>query len=83
MVVMLVQVTTVNQLIERVKKGKFRSREDVLAQRTCTSFFFHVVFPHVQWIPGAQAAKDEDEDIVSGPQKTTLKCPVSSPAFAN
>jgi E3 SUMO-protein ligase PIAS1 len=58
MVVMLVQVTTVNQLIERVKKGKFRSREDVLAQR-------------------AQAAKDEDEDIVSGPQKTTLKCPLS------
>ncbi|KAI9462377.1 PINIT domain-containing protein [Lactarius psammicola] len=58
MVVMLVQVTTVNQLIERVKKGKFRSREDVLAQR-------------------AQAAKDEDEDIVAGPQKTTLKCPLS------
>ncbi|KAF8272903.1 PINIT domain-containing protein [Lactarius quietus] len=58
MVVMLVQITTVDQLIERVKKGKFRSREDVLAQR-------------------AQAAKDEDEDIVAGPQKTTLKCPLS------
>ena len=37
MVVMLVQVTTVNQLIERVKKGKFRSREEVLAQRTYTN----------------------------------------------
>ena len=82
MIVMLVQVTTVNQLIERVKKGKFRSREDVLAQRTYTNFF-HIVFPHVQRIPGAQAAKDEDEDIVPGPQKTTLKCPVSSPASIN
>ena len=82
MVIMLVQVTTVDQLIERVKKGKFRSREDVLAQRTCTNFI-HVVFLHVHRIPGAQAAKDEDEDIVPGPQKTTLKCPVSSRAFVN
>jgi E3 SUMO-protein ligase PIAS1 len=35
MVIMLVQVTTVAQLIERVKKGKFRGREEILAQRTC------------------------------------------------
>ena len=39
MVIMLVQVTTVAQLIERVKKGKFRKREDILAQRTCPTFF--------------------------------------------
>lgn len=40
MVIMLVQVTTVRQLIERVKKGKFRSREDILAQRTYPTFFW-------------------------------------------
>jgi E3 SUMO-protein ligase PIAS1 len=38
MVIMLVQVTTVAQLIERVKKVKFRSREEILAQRTCPTF---------------------------------------------
>ncbi|KAI0001837.1 PINIT domain-containing protein [Russula vinacea] len=58
MVIMLVQVTTVRQLIERVKKGKFRSREDILAQRK-------------------QAAEADDDDIVAGPQKTSLKCPLS------
>ncbi|KAI0307987.1 PINIT domain-containing protein [Multifurca ochricompacta] len=58
MAVMLVQVTTVDQLIERVKKGKFRSREDVLAQRK-------------------QPVNDEDDDIIAGPQKTSLKCPLS------
>ncbi|KAH9982666.1 PINIT domain-containing protein [Lactifluus volemus] len=57
-VVMLVQVTTVNQLIEKVKKGKFKSREDVLTQRK-------------------QAVKVEEDDIVAGPQKTSLKCPLS------
>jgi len=58
MAVMLVRVTTVEQLIERVKKGKFRSREDILAQRK-------------------QTIKVEDDDIVAGPQKTSLKCPLS------
>ncbi|KAI0274831.1 PINIT domain-containing protein [Gloeopeniophorella convolvens] len=58
MVIMLVQVTTVDQLIERAKKGKFRSREDILAKLK-------------------QASNDEDDDIVAGPQKTSLKCPLS------
>ncbi len=29
---------------------------------------------------GKQAAKVEDDDIVAGPQKTSLKCPVRVPA---
>lgn len=37
-IVMLVQVTTVDRLIERAKKEKFRSREDILAQRRCPAF---------------------------------------------
>ncbi|KAI9512924.1 PINIT domain-containing protein [Russula earlei] len=75
MIVMLVQITTVDQLIERVKKGKFRSREDVLAQRTCSVFLSRVHC--MQIAPGKQAAKIEDDDIVAGPQKTSLKCPLS------
>ncbi len=77
MIVMLVQVTTVAQLIERVKKGKFRSREDILAQRTCPTFLAWVYL--MQPVSGKQAAKVEDDDIVAGPQKTTLKCPVRVP----
>ncbi len=29
---------------------------------------------------GKRAVKVEDDDIVAGPQKTSLKCPVSTPA---
>ena len=29
---------------------------------------------------GKEAAKVEDDDIVAGPQKTSLKCPVGAPA---
>lgn len=32
----------------------------------------------MQPTPGKHAAKIEDDDIVAGPQKTSLKCPVSS-----
>ncbi|KAI0048360.1 hypothetical protein FA95DRAFT_1558133 [Auriscalpium vulgare] len=55
--VMLVQVTTVDQLIERVKKGKYRSTSDVLAQMRKSS--------------------SDDDDIVAGPVKMSLKCPLS------
>ena len=44
MIVMLVQVTTITQLIERVKKGKFRSREDVLAERTCPTLWYEYMY---------------------------------------
>ena len=47
MVIMLVQVTTVTQLIERVKKGKFRSREEILAQRTCLTFWREYIISNV------------------------------------
>jgi E3 SUMO-protein ligase PIAS1 len=29
---MLVEVTTVEQLVDKLKKGKFRDREDIVAQ---------------------------------------------------
>jgi hypothetical protein len=44
MVVMLVQVTTMAQLIERVKKGKFRSREDIIAQRMCLTLWHEYIY---------------------------------------
>ncbi|KAI0068256.1 hypothetical protein BV25DRAFT_1793319 [Artomyces pyxidatus] len=57
-VAMLVQFTSVDQLIDRARKGKYRSSVEVLAVRR------------------KQAALDDD-DIVAGPQKMSLKCPLS------
>ncbi|KAI0322662.1 PINIT domain-containing protein [Amylostereum chailletii] len=58
MVVMLVQVTTVDQLVERLKKGKFRSASSVRESR-------------------ARKMAQDDDDIVAGPSKISLKCPLS------
>ncbi|KAI0698443.1 PINIT domain-containing protein [Cerioporus squamosus] len=57
LVVMLVEVTTVDQLVERLRKGKYRRREDILADMNKSA--------------------SEDEDIIAGHQKMSLKCPLS------
>ncbi|KLO17060.1 hypothetical protein SCHPADRAFT_822182 [Schizopora paradoxa] len=57
LVVMLVEITTVDELVERLKKGKFRSYDDTKTKM-------------------AKASSDDD-DIVMGKQKMTLKCPLS------
>ncbi|PAV21924.1 miz zinc finger [Pyrrhoderma noxium] len=57
LVVFLVEVTTVNQLVERLRKGKFRSAEDIKSQMIKQS--------------------NDDDDIILGKQKMTLKCPLS------
>ncbi|KAH8100657.1 PINIT domain-containing protein [Cristinia sonorae] len=57
LVVMLVEVTTVDQLIDRLKKGKYKSSAEVLTKMK-------------------QPLTDED-DIVAGHQKMSLKCPLS------
>jgi len=54
---MLVEVTSVDELVERLKKGKFVRKEDILSK--------------IQ-----QGLSDED-DIVAGQQKMSLKCPLS------
>ncbi|OAX44238.1 hypothetical protein K503DRAFT_846682 [Rhizopogon vinicolor AM-OR11-026] len=57
LIVMLVETTTVEQLVDKLKKGKFRDREDIVAQMIKTS--------------------NEDDDIIAGSQKMSLKCPLS------
>ncbi|KIJ68507.1 hypothetical protein HYDPIDRAFT_146698 [Hydnomerulius pinastri MD-312] len=57
MTVLLVEVTTVAQLVDRLKKGKYRSSEDILAKMVTQT--------------------SDDDDIVAGPQKMSLKCPLS------
>ncbi|KIJ21803.1 hypothetical protein PAXINDRAFT_165186 [Paxillus involutus ATCC 200175] len=57
MMVFLVEITTVAQLVDRLKKGKFRTSEDVSAKMV--------------------KASNDDDEIVAGPQKMSLKCPLS------
>lgn len=69
------EVSSVDELVDRLRKGKFRSFEEIKAQSTssltdqglCVNVFFNAV----------NANNDEDDDIVAGKQKMTLKCPVS------
>jgi len=58
MVVNLVEVTSVDELVDKVKKGKYRSGSEILANKR-------------------MAAVSDDDDIVAGPQKMSLKCPLS------
>ncbi|KAG1784012.1 PINIT domain-containing protein [Suillus placidus] len=57
LIVMLVEATTVEQLVDKLKKGKYRNHEDIVAQMNKTS--------------------SEDDDIIAGSQKMSLKCPLS------
>ncbi|TFK57063.1 hypothetical protein OE88DRAFT_1744009 [Heliocybe sulcata] len=57
LVVMLVETTTVEQLVDRLQKGKYRSRADIVMKMKQDS--------------------SEDDDIVAGAQKMSLKCPLS------
>ncbi|KAI6008232.1 PINIT domain-containing protein [Pisolithus orientalis] len=58
LMVFLVEVTTVAQLVDRLRKGKYRSCEDIMA-------------------PMRTRATIDDDDIVAGPQKMSLRCPLT------
>lgn len=74
MVVNLVEVTNVDQLVEKVRKGKYKSSDEIMAKsgsssQTCSAMELTGFT--------VKAAISEDDDIVAGPQKMSLKCPVS------
>ena len=72
---MLVEVTTVEQLVDRLKKEKFVSNNEVMAKSE-----YHTICAHEHQfnrIIVFQTTPDDD-DIVAGHQKMTLKCPVRS-----
>ncbi|KAI0778270.1 PINIT domain-containing protein [Trametes elegans] len=57
LVVMLVEVTSVDQLIDRLRKGKYKPKAEILVDM--------------------QRANADDDDIIAGHQKMSLKCPLS------
>ena len=74
MVVNLVEVTSVDQLVEKVKKGKYKNNDEIMAKSRTSPQAFSVTE-----LTGltVKAAISQDDDIVAGPQKMSLKCPVS------
>ncbi|KAL0576355.1 E3 SUMO-protein ligase pli1 [Marasmius crinis-equi] len=57
LIVVLVENTTVDTLVQNLKQTRFRSTAEVLKQ--------------------VQASAPDDDDIIAGPQKMSLKCPLS------
>ncbi|KAF9270117.1 hypothetical protein L218DRAFT_1071605 [Marasmius fiardii PR-910] len=57
LIVMLVEITSVDSLVKNLKQSRYRTSTEVLNQ--------------------IQASLPEDDDIVAGPQKMSLKCPLS------
>jgi E3 SUMO-protein ligase PIAS1 len=74
-VVMLVEVTTVDQLVDRLKKGKYRDSESVLADSACPPVVLTTRTLTSRTVR-RQAAEDDD-DIVSGAQKMSLRDPIT------
>lgn len=69
----MVEVTTVEQLVDRLKKGKYKQSTEILAESKFRPYAYHVSLLNLFSV--AKAAGDDD-DIVAGHQKMSLKCPV-------
>ena len=74
---MLVEVTTVEQLIERLRKGKYKSTSEILHKSTWSIVFRRSYIDSWYIAMIVTQASNEDDDIVAGHQKMSLKCPVS------
>ena len=72
---MLVEVTSVDQLIDRLRKGKYRSKNDVLTESAC--IYRSYIDGHTLIMLAVNKSLSDDDDIVAGHQKMSLKCPVS------
>ena len=67
-----------DELVERLRKGKFRTFEEVRLQSSSTHYFVLEgdidIFSTI-----VNSSGIEDDDIIAGKQKMTLKCPVCMP----
>jgi len=57
LIIMLVEVASVDQLVERLMQNKYRTQEEIMDQLSKVA--------------------SQDDDIVAGPQRMSLKCPLS------
>lgn len=68
------EVTSVEQLVEKLKKGKYKSSNDIVEKSQGHMLFILVVI-WANFFTVVTSVSDDD-DIVAGPQKMSLKCPV-------
>ena len=80
MIVMLVAVTTIENLVANLRVQHQRSANEVRQKSKfgLSDFFLACMLIHVLAV---QQSMIEDDDIIAGPQKMSLRCPVSLPAF--
>ena len=75
---MLVEATTVDTLVSNLKAKSCRSSEEI---RQTSEFPHFKRFEVLIVILLVAASLSEDDDIVAGPQKLSLKCPVCDQAI--
>lgn len=75
------EVTTVDQLVDRLKKGKYRSSVDIMTRSEC--LFGRLYCLHIDRLRLVKQLSLQDEDIVAEHRKMSLKCPVRSLAFVS
>jgi E3 SUMO-protein ligase PIAS1 len=71
---MLVEATTVDALIANLKAKGRKTSQEILQSSLCLPShpFIHVSYHQILVV----ASLSDDDDIVAGPQKLSLKCPV-------
>jgi E3 SUMO-protein ligase PIAS1 len=70
---MLVEVTTVDSLVTSLKTSSYRNSQDIKMK----SQRLHLWYLHITYFTALVVESlSEDDDIVAGPQKMSLKCPV-------
>lgn len=77
MTVILVEGKTVEQLVENLKKGKYKSEEDIRAKSMLFYWLAVMIFTHRLFFFIVARDISADDEIVAGLQKMSLKCPVS------
>lgn len=67
-----------DELVERLRKGKSRTFEEVRLQSSSTHYFVFEGDIDI-FSTTVNSSGVEDDDIIAGKQKMTLKCPVRMP----
>lgn len=75
MQVNLVKATAASQLVERLRKGKYKAKEEILRKSGYIVGVEGFQASDLSCYPVKQDSVDDDE-IEAGPQKLSLKCPV-------
>jgi len=79
MIVLLVAVTTIENLVVNLRAQHQRSANEVRQKsKSSWSDIWHTRLTHA---PAVQQSMIDDDDIIAGPQKMSLRCPVSATAF--